>query len=128
MIYGSTRINTFSTIGVAMSAPKNGKMSVPVSSSNYIYSHFKHVSGIRAPEGVRGVAINRIKTLDVLIEQVKQGKKQKELASLPVSDKQIEALIKHYEDQIKRTISSGMNVPYSTAPIAPVGLLVDLVA
>jgi hypothetical protein len=112
---------------MAMKAPKDGKMSVLVSSSNYIYSHFRHISGVRAPEGVRGVAINRIKTLDVLIEQVKQGKKQKELASAPVSDEQTDALIKPYEDQSSQTISTGTALPY-TAPTAPVGLMFDVIA
>lgn len=127
MIYGSIRTNTFSSIGFAINASKNGKMSVPVSSSNYIYSQFKHISGIRAPDGVRGVTINKIKILDSLIEHM-QTKKLQEPATVSVSDEYLNALIEQYKTQIRQTMLTSTASTYNTAPIIPTGMIFDLVA
>jgi hypothetical protein len=101
-------------------------MSLPVSPSNYIYSHFKHVSGIPAPDGVRGVSITRLKILDVLIEQLSQIKKQGDTSlrpTGPVSDEQIDALIEQYEGQIRQAKAASAAAPYKPAPAAPAGAL-----
>jgi hypothetical protein len=121
-------MNTFSSVGFAISASKDGKMSVPVSSSNYIYSHFKHISGIRADEGVRGVTINKIKILDSLIEQVSQSKKEPEPTSVSMSDEYLDALIEQYKTQIRQTVLASTASPYNTAPMVPMGMIFDLVA
>jgi len=47
-------------------------MSLPVSSSAYLYSHFKNVYGTLAPKGESGVSISSLKIIDVLIEQVQR--------------------------------------------------------
>jgi hypothetical protein len=104
-------------------------MSLPVSPSSYIYSHFKHVSGVPAPEGTRGVAITKLKVLDVLIEQLGQIKKQPDfkLDTKP-SNEQIDALIEKYEGQIKAARAANTAMPYIPAPQAPAGALFSLVA
>jgi hypothetical protein len=48
---------------------ENGRMSVAVSRSNYIYAHFEHVLGIPAPEGSTGLSVNAARTLDLLIDR-----------------------------------------------------------
>jgi hypothetical protein len=102
-------------------------MSLPVSPGNYIYSHFKHVSGTPAPEGVHGVTINKLKILDVLIEQLNQIKKTGDpAADFSMSEKQIDALIEQYEQQIRQAASNVM--PYAPTPTAPAGALINLVA
>jgi hypothetical protein len=115
-------------IGYAITAG-SGRMSLPVSPSSYIYSHFKHVSGVPAPEGTRGVAISKLKVLDVLIEQLGQIKKQPkpDLETSP-SDDRIDALISQYESQIKAAVSAKSVLPYAPAPAAPSGALFNLVA
>ena len=94
------------SIGYAMSAGRGlgGRMSLPVAPAMYIYSHFRHVSGTPAPEGTRGVAISKLKILDVLIEQLGRIKKQGNEAPLSaeaVSPERIDALIEQYEQQIR---------------------------
>ena len=119
------------SIGYALTASGSGRMSLPVSPGSYIYSHFKHVSGVPAPEGTRGVAITRLKVLDVLIEQLAQMKKRPELGSaeaVSLSDEQIDALIEKYEGQIKSARAANMVMPYVAAPQAPAGALFSLVA
>jgi hypothetical protein len=102
-------------------------MSLPVSSGNYIYSHFKHVSGTPAPEGTHGVTINKLKILDVLIEQLSQIKKRPELSTdFSMSDNQIDALIEQYENQLRQVRAVNSAMPYTPTPAAPVGVIFNL--
>jgi hypothetical protein len=104
-------------------------MSLPVAPANYIYSHFKHVSGIPAPEGVRGVTINKLKILDVLIEQLNQIKKQPGMSlELSPSDDRIDALIEQYRSQIRQAQAAGAAMPYTPRAASPAGALFNLVA
>jgi hypothetical protein len=119
------------SIGYAISASYGGRTSLPVAPSSYIYSHFKHVSGVPAPEGIKGVTISRLKILDVLIEQLNQIKKRPEPAynqAKPMSDKQIDALIEQYETQIRQAKAASAIMPYKPSPSAPAGAIFNLVA
>jgi len=118
----------FSSIGYALSASRADKMSLPVAPGSYIYSHFKHVSGVPAPEGTRGVTINRLKVLDVLIEQLVQMKKQPTIERENLSNEQIDALITKYEGQIKAARAANAAMPYVPAPQAPAGALFSISA
>lgn len=121
--------STLSGISYALRASGRDRMSLPVSPASYIYSHFKHVSGIPAPEGTRGVAITRLKVLDVLIEQLGQMKKQADFKlDTAFSDDQINSLIEKYEGQIKAARAANAAMPYVSAPQAPAGALFSLVA
>jgi hypothetical protein len=104
-------------------------MSLPVAPANYIYSHFKHVSGVPAPEGVHGVTINKLKILDVLIEQLNQIKKQPETNfELSPSDDRIDALIEQYRSQIRQAQVASTAMPYKPHATAPTGAVFNLVA
>jgi hypothetical protein len=120
-------VATVPSIGYAISASHNSneKMSLPVSHANYIYSHFRHVYGRLAPDGVRGVPINKMKVLDVLIERLSQLKRNGDIGVTSVSDRQIDALIDQYEQQMQQTAQSFAiaTVPYQTIPVAQPGML-----
>jgi len=120
--------SAFPSISYAMAASRSNRMSLPVSPTSYIYSHFKHVSGIPAPEGTHGVAVSRLKVLDVLIEQLIQMKKKPDLAEDSLSNEQIDALITKYEGQIKAARAANAVMPYTPAPQAPLGALFNLSA
>jgi hypothetical protein len=124
----STSANTVTSIGYAIKASQRGRTSLPVSSASYIYSHFKHVSGVPAPEGVRGVAVTKLKILDVLIEQLAQMKKQPEPLTAGISNNQIDALIDQYEKQIRQARAASVVMPYAAVPQAPTGMLFSLAA
>ena len=118
MSVGTVPYHAFPSIGYAMTAAQSGRMSLPVSPSSYIYSHFKHVSGTPAPEGTQGVNISKLKILDTLIEQLSKIKKMSssDLGSLDASDEnRINALIEQYQKQIK---AAQVVTPYT--PAAPV--------
>jgi hypothetical protein len=104
-------------------------MSLPVAPSSYIYSHFKHVSGFPAPEGTRGVTINKLKILDTLIEQLGRIKKQDSLTpGAPVSDERLDALIEQYKTQIRQAKAASAAIPYIPAPAAQTGAVFSLTA
>jgi hypothetical protein len=103
-------------------------MSLPVAPANYIYSQFKHVSGVVAPEGTQGVAITKLKILDVMIEQLSQMKKRPELNTENLSNEQIDALISKYEGQIKAATAANSVMPYAPAPQINTGALFSLSA
>ncbi|MDR2731510.1 MAG: hypothetical protein LBB81_11515 [Treponema sp.] len=115
---GAVPYHAFPSVGYALSMANSGRMSLPVSPSTYIYSHFKHVSGIPAPEGTLGVNISRLKILDTLIERF-SGIKKRPVTNFNVpgeiDEKQINTLIEQYQKQIKTAQSSPV---YSSA--APV--------
>jgi len=75
MNVGTIPSNTFPSI-YAITAAQGNRVAVPVSPSSYIYSHFKHVSGVPAPEGESGVNITKLKIIDTLIEQLSKMKKE----------------------------------------------------
>ena len=114
--------NSFPNIGHAISAAANGRVSVPVAPSAYIYSHFRHVSGTPAPEGVQGVNISRLKILDTLIEQLTRAKQQ----SIPYLgesmndiDRRLDALIEQYQKQIQAIQAASAATQYvSIFPVA----------
>ena len=96
--------NSIPNIGHVINASQNGRVSLPVSPSSYIYSHFRHVSGTPAPEGVRGIDISRLKILDSIIEQLVRAKQQaapNPVESIGSTDQQIDALIEQYQKQIQ---------------------------
>ena len=123
-----TGSGTFPSIGYAITASNSGRMSLPVAPANYIYSQFKHVAGVPAPEGTRGVTITKLKILDVMIEQLSQMKKRPELNTQDLSNEQIDALISKYEGQIKAATAANSVMPYAPAPQAPAGALFNIAA
>ena len=111
--------NTFPSIGYAISASQNGRMSLPVSQSSYIYAQFKHVSGTPAPDGMPGVNINRLKIIDTLIERLSQIKNQNESlykVNSSDGDDRINALIETIQNQIRTIQEARANSPYALTP------------
>jgi hypothetical protein len=121
----------FPSMGYAISISQSGKASVPVSPSAYIYSNFEHINGVPAPEGVRGVNIDKLKILDTLLEQLSRIKKQSEtpetaLAGIDEDDEQrINVLIEEYQNQIRSTQAANANNPYA-APAPLIGALFSI--
>jgi hypothetical protein len=117
----------FPTFGLAINAARDGRMSLPVAPGLVIYSHFRHVSGTPAPEGITGVNISKLKILDTLIEQLNRTKKQAEIdsnISEETDEKRINALIEQYQQQIKAAQSVSIYTPAAPAT----GMLFNIAA
>jgi hypothetical protein len=129
MIHGVGQGNVVPSFGYALNAARSGRMTLPVAPSSYIYSHFKHVSGFPAPEGTRGIAISKLKILDVLIEQLSKLKRQDSLSlGAPVSDERLDAMIEQYKTQIRQAKAASELIPYIPAPAAQTGAVFSLTA
>jgi hypothetical protein len=119
-------------VGYAISiAQSNGRALVPVSPSAYIYSQFEHVSGVPAPEGVRGVNIDKLKILDTLIGQLSRMKQQPEFTESQEvgpdqgNEKRINNLIEQYQNQVRTTQAANASNPYA-APAPLLGAIFSI--
>ena len=124
MNVGTIPSNAFPNI-YAISAAQGSRVAVPVSPSAYIYSHFKHVSGVPASEGETGVNINKLKIIDTLIEQLSKMKKEPDPLIDKVQDeeKRMNALLEKI-----RTIQTA-NTKNPFAPAVPhIGTIFNLSA
>ena len=93
---------------------------MPVASSSYIYSHFKHVSGVPATDGENGVSINRLKIIDTLIEQISRMKKEPEPFDGDLEldwEERVNTMIEQYQTQVRNIQAASGNNPYF--PSAP---------
>ena len=126
MSIGAISNTSIPSIGYAITASMGGRTSLPVSKSMLIYSHFKHVSGVPAPEGTQGVNISKLKILDTLIEQLSRMKNQPAMQiNMDESDeKRINALIDQYQKQIKAAQAAPIYTP--AAPVT--GALFNIAA
>lgn len=131
MMYGNAIISNYPTAHLANVSGATRKMVFPVVPSQYIYSHFKHVSGTPAADGSRGITVTKLKVLDVLIDQLAELKKKGDPsfgAAGPMSDERIDALIEQYETQIRSARAASRALPYLPMPSAPAGAVFSLVA
>jgi hypothetical protein len=105
------------------------KLFVPIAPPNYIYSHFKHVSGTLTPEGQKGVSINKLKMLNTLIEQANHTRKTADKLILPTEAKEetVDALLERYIQTLRSAWTSPA-LPYQPLMSVPTGLIVNLVA
>jgi len=125
MNIGTIPHQAFPSLGYAISASQNGRMSLPVAPGLVIYSQLKHISGTPAPEGTQGVNISKLRILDTLIEQLSKIKNSPvaEFGNLEGTDEQrINALIEQYQSQIKAAQSVNIYTPAAPA----VGMLFNI--
>ncbi|MDR0321098.1 MAG: hypothetical protein LBI28_06320 [Treponema sp.] len=118
MDIGAIPHQTFPSVGYAISAARDGRVSLPVAPGMLIYSHLKHVSGTPAPEGTGGVTISKLKILDTLIDQLEKMKTQsaKDFGTLDENDeKRINYLIEQYQNQIRAAQNTAIYTPAAPA-------------
>jgi hypothetical protein len=109
--------HTFPSIGYAINAIEKGRMSLPVSPSQVIYSHFKHISGTPAPEGTQGINISKLKIINTMIEQLSKLKSQASI-DIGVINENDEKRINTLIEQFHREIKEAQNINFYT-PTAP---------
>jgi hypothetical protein len=127
MNIGNIPYHAFPSIGYAINAASSGRTSLPVSPSQVIYSHFKHVSGTPAPEGTTGVNISKLKILDTLIDQLDKMKNQAKVkidTSSEHDENRINALIDQYQKQIRAV----QNASFYTPAVPETGVLFNISA
>jgi hypothetical protein len=107
-----------------------GKVSIPVSASEVIYSSFEHVSGVAAPEGSGALSVDRLKILDILIDQVSSARKvaiPAPKAAEVMSPKNVDALIDQYGAEL-HAMASAKAGPYAPRVAPTAGMLFSFAA
>ncbi|MGI5174590.1 hypothetical protein H0R92_13445 [Treponema sp. OMZ 840] len=120
-----TRYNAAALSRISSAAA--GKLHVPVAPSLVGYTQFKHVAGVAAADGQRGVNISKISILNTLIERLTSIKKAVEVHTdtAQLSDAQIDALIETYQNRIQNIVNTAKSNPYALggAPVNQTGAL-----
>ncbi|OJF77154.1 MAG: hypothetical protein BKP49_03190 [Treponema sp. CETP13] len=100
----------------------NGKLVVPVAPANVIYSQLKHISGISTKSSTNdGVSISKVRILNTLIDRLvtMNQKLPKTDNPMELSENQVDALIKDYQQKIKNTVAVAQANPYSLSGGTP---------
>ena len=112
-------------ISHTMAQNEGGKTSFAVDSSSLIYSHFTYVSGVAAPDGTNGVAINKLYLVDVLIGQLNQMKKDVQVPVMGAAS-DLDTMIETYRDQIHQAMAASELMPYLPSPGVMSGALFSI--
>ena len=126
----TAEIPSMNPISYSSLVNSGSKIYVPVESSEVIYTQFDHVSGY-ASRGSSdgGVPVSKIKILNTLIEQLVSLQTDKTKPEMPddLSDKQVDSLIKDYQNKIEVALNSAKSNPFafSGATGFPTGLVLD---
>ena len=104
---------------------QGGKTSLPVDPAAVIYSHFEHVSGIPAQNGLQGVSISKLNLLDVLIGRLNQAPAPRKAVN-PFDG--IENAIESYRNLVRQAKANSDAMPYIPSPNARPGALFTLLS
>ena len=91
-----------------------GSIALPVESTQYLYSNFKHVRGIPAPGNSSGYSLAKLRALDNLIERLQNLKGQDRVPDFtvkPVSEggsPSLDAQVDSLRKQLNETLNSRM--------------------
>jgi hypothetical protein len=103
------------------------RLAIAVSESQYIYSHFNNVSGSIAPDGTRGVSIDRLKLLDSLIERLKKARATNSASTTISNDPdRLDAMIEHYSKELRSLAAK--SAPFMAPAAIPTGMAVNVAA
>jgi hypothetical protein len=118
-------MNGVSVLSLSSNLAQSGKTSLPVDPSAVIYSHFEHVSGIPAQNGLQGVSISKLNLLDVLIGRLNQAPPP----SKPVNPFEgIDSIIESFNNQLRQAKAASAAMPYTPSPNAHPGALFSLIS
>lgn len=120
MVTNIRNLSPYSYNGIT-SGGASGKLYVPVNPANVIYAQFDHISGVAAKNGQHGVSVTKIQILNTLIENLSKIKtssnKNSPVQETQLSEEQVDALIKNYQQQIKTAVSQAQSAQYASAEI-----------
>lgn len=93
----------------------SGKVYVQVEPSQVVYSQFEHVSGYASKSSDSDVSVSKINILNTLIDQLVKLQNDAPKQKLPtdLSDSQVDALIKDYQDKIKTALNIAKQNPFA---------------
>ncbi|MBQ6780789.1 MAG: hypothetical protein IJP62_06110 [Treponema sp.] len=97
-----------------------GKLYVPVKPSSVVYAQFDHISGFPAKSNQNGVSVSKIQILNSLINQLVTMKNTPKVQpDVNMSNDQMDAMIKNYQEQIQTSMQMSQATGYGLAGVAP---------
>lgn len=109
-------MTTMNPVSYSSFVQNGNKIYVPVESNQVVYSQFDHVSGYAQPSHSleNPVPVSKIKILNTLIEQLVNLQTDKAKPKLPtdLTDKQVDSLIKDYENKIQVAMNFAKANPF----------------
>ncbi len=105
-VESSFRPTTLSFSHMVKARYSGGRISLPVSSGDALYAHFKHISGI--PSGSDGYPVSRLRAIDNLIEALKLMKGERAYAKdvTGLSRDDMDVLMGQYLEEMGRALSA----------------------
>ena len=108
----------FPSIGSALNASSGQRISLPVAPAMYIYSQFRHVSGVPAPDGIQGVSINKLHLLDTILGELSRinvSPKPSFDTQGDSAENRLNALLEHFQAQVQEAHTQNAAIPYSAS-------------
>jgi hypothetical protein len=110
-----------------------GRISLPVRRDQYLYSHLKNVSGFPTSDTGAGFPLSKLRTLDILIEQMKRLKgddfselQKAGIGAGTLSEHAVNKLIEVYSRELHAAaVKTGR---FFSGYVPEAGLLLDIVA
>lgn len=117
MVSNISNVNIFSYSSSI--AGSSGKVRVPVQPNLVIYSQLEHISGVAAQKDQRGINISKIQILNTLIDRLTSAKQNPtpDAVDATVDEKQIDALIKNFSDQVQLAVSAAESTIFAVPTI-----------
>lgn len=126
------RLSSSIPLAYAYNAGPVGRISVPVSPAQLLYSNFKNVIGISDPDAA-SYSLDKLKILDTLIDRLRSIKRlpEQEKASHGISNEKLDAMIEEYGRELHSAIISSqapLGTPYGKPYGVNPGFLVSVAA
>lgn len=115
MVSGINTLNPSSYSPIVNGNIGSGKIYVQVKPNQVVYSQFEHVSGYASKDSDNGISISKINILNTLIDQLVKLQNNTTKQKLPtdLTDSQVDAIIKDYQDKIKTALNVAKTNPFA---------------
>ena len=116
MVSNISNVNIFSFSSIAGGS---GKVRVPVQPSLVVYSQLEHISGVAAKPEQRGININKIQILNILIDRLTSAKQNPtpNTVDAAADEKQLDALIRNFSEQVKLAVSAAESTIFAVPTV-----------
>jgi hypothetical protein len=116
MVSGINVLNPTSYSPIVNGGVGSGKIYVQVKPNQVVYSQFEHVSGYASKSNPdSGISVSKINILNTLIDQLVKIQSDTTKPKLPtdLTDSQVDAIIKDYQDKIQNAINTAKTNPFA---------------
>ena len=104
-----------------------GRIAVPVKTPHSLYARFKHITGIPAFSDSYSVPYNRLKQLDLIIDQLSRAKNTEIIVDMDDKDSRaVESMFMQYSGELRSRLNS--ELPDFNQGLYSPGIILNLTA